>query len=351
MNQRVRGVLSVLLIALLCLYLEVPTPLRVIISSGRVAVTREFEDKPPEPKKLVVKKNDVDLVVKRRTLKPIINGIKTFVFFLGHARSGHSIVGSLLDGHPHIVIAHEFNIFTKLSKGFLAPTKPEIFSALWKNAKRSVISGKRAESTNKKGYTLLVDGLYQGTYVDHVDVIGDKKAASTTEMLVNQPGNWSNVLTTLSSFVDALKVIHMIRNPYDNIATTVLYTSSLRYDFKNAKGSNQTYQFDPDTIKQEIKRYFTYHQAIIDAKKTYNLNMVTIHGKDLISDPRGTLLKLCNHLGVNCSNNYLEICSNKIFKTESRTRRLIKWTDEQLRMIQENIEKYSILKDYNFDSM
>ena len=348
MNQRVRGGLTILLIALvLCLYLK--------IRSSRVVVTREEKSaaEPPEViKALVVKKNDSDVVAKGRLLEPIIDGIKTFVFFLGHARSGHSIVGSLLDSHPHVVIAHEFDIFAKLSsERFLTPTKPQIFNALWKNAKRAVITGKRAEPTNRKGYTLLVDGLYQGTYADHIDVIGDKKAGSTTKMLVDQPADWSNVLTTLSSFVDTLKVIHVIRNPYDNIATSILYTSSLRHNFGNTKRSNQTYQIDPDTIKQEIECYFTYHQAIVDAKKTYNLNMVTIHGKDLISDPRGTLLKLCNHLGVNCSNNYLEICSNKVYKTESRTRRLIKWTDEQLRMIQENIEKYGILKDYSFDSM
>ena len=40
--------------------------------------------------------------------KDVIDGIKMFVMFIGYPRSGHSIVGSLMDAHPHMVIANEF---------------------------------------------------------------------------------------------------------------------------------------------------------------------------------------------------------------------------------------------------
>ena len=35
----------------------------------------------------------------------VINRVKIYVFFVGVARSGHSIVGAILDSHPHIVIS------------------------------------------------------------------------------------------------------------------------------------------------------------------------------------------------------------------------------------------------------
>ena len=45
----------------------------------------------------------------------------TFCLFLGHARSGHSIVGVLLDAHPRIVLADEFDaleyVDARFSKG------------------------------------------------------------------------------------------------------------------------------------------------------------------------------------------------------------------------------------------
>jgi len=219
---------------------------------------------------------------------------------------------------------------------------------VWKN---TVVNRRRVASA--KGYTLSVNGLYQGNYEDHIDVIGDKKAGTTTSMLLNQPNKWSNVFNTLKSLINTttLKVIHVIRNPYDNIATNIMYSFNTKRQFGNAKQSNETFGVDFNIIDRKIKGYFSHYQAIIDAKKTYNLDIIEIHGRDLISDPRGTLLKMCNDLRVNCSNNYLEICSNKVFKTESRTRYMIKWSNRHLELIQENIMKFSSLKGYSFDSM
>ena len=45
------------------------------------------------------------------------------------------------------------------------------------------------------------------------------------------------------------------------------------------------------------------------------------------------------------------MCSNKIFKIEPRTRYMVQWTDKQLQAIQQNIDMYSNLKGYSFDSL
>ena len=79
--------------------------------------------------------------------------------------------------------------------------------------------------------------------------------------------------------------------------------------------------------------------------------MIEIHGKDFISDPKGTLSKICSSLGVTCYDDYLEICNSKLYKHESRTRHLLEWTEEQLARIQENIDKYTDLRQYSFHSM
>ena len=279
----------------------------------------------------------------------VIDQIKVFVFFLAYPHSGHSIVGSLMDSHPHIVISHEVDVFRKLSEGILSPTKQDIFNAVWKNTMQTIINGHRVE--NVKGYDLLVDGLYQGKYIDYIDVIGDKKGGGTIRLLSRKPKEWSRVYDILKSLNVKLKIIQVYRNPYDTIATTLLLRNSFKKKFANIKQHNITRKYSSVQVKFVIKDFFLHHNAIIDVKKMHNLDLIEIHGKDLISDPRGTLLKLCNHVGVNCSNNYLDICSDKVFKTESRTRRLMKWTDQQLKMIQQNIDKCTDLKGYNFDSL
>ena len=282
----------------------------------------------------------------------VIDRVKTFVFFVGHPCSGHSIVASLIDSHPHMVVSHEYTLFQKLSIGDLAPTKPEIFNSLWKRARAGAgVNGTRSLNYHKKGYNLFVDGLYQGEYVDYIDVIGDKRGDCTIEMFINHPSDWWSVYRILQSLNVTLKVIHVIRNPYDNIASLLFMFVGRTPDFGSVKQSNEIHTFNSDHVLDWIRLYFQLHKGIVKAKKIYNLDIIEIHGKDLILDPKGTLLKLCNRLGVACSDGYLEICSKKVYKTESRTRYMVKWADVQLKLIQQNIKKYSCLKGYTFDSM
>ncbi|XP_065896156.1 uncharacterized protein [Dysidea avara] len=281
--------------------------------------------------------------------KDVIDGVKTFVLFLGHAHSGHSIVGSLLDAHPHMVIAHEANVFEHLSKGTLEPKKVDIFNAIWRNTVKGTVHGKRV--TPVKGYSLLVQGLYEGKYVDHIDVIGDKKAGTTTSLLLTRQQKFLSSLETIKSFVDSVKVIHVIRNPYDNIATSVIYAmTSSREESTSIKESKEIFKTHHETVHNRIKRYFAYYKAIEDVKKLYNLDYIEVHGKDLVSDARGTISRMCDGLGVFCSDSYLDVCSDKVFKSESKTRYKIEWDKGHLDEIQRNIDEFSSLNGYTFDS-
>ena len=281
----------------------------------------------------------------------VIGRIKTFVFFVGYGRSGHSIIGSLMDSHPHMVISHEYDLFTKLSDGSLAANKTAIFNALWNNSRQTIISGLRAKSTKYKGYTLFVDGLYQGKYVDHIDVIGDKKGGTTSDLLAHNHERWLQSFNIVKSLNLSMKVINVIRNPYDNIATMAMYRATGKTKFGKLKQSNETFKVKSKIIKYYINFYFDLHKATESAIKTYNLDVIEIHGRDFILNPKGTLLKLCSSLGVTCYDNYLKICNDNIYKRESRTRHMLEWTEEQLNSIQRNIDEHSNLKGYNFYSI
>ena len=374
-GRRLFVLFIVLLVAPLCCYLLIPTgnqhvekeffkhiPVTVAVTKKNETedvVEAPMKDRPrrlPATQEATNKHKPEDVAetdeLKDTLPQSVIGGVKTLIFFLAFSHSGHSIVASLMDGHPHMVVSHEFDLFTQLTRKRPSPTKSEIFNALWNNTRRSVINGPRAENATRKGYTLFIDGLYQGKYVDYVDVIGDKKGQGTIEMLLWDPDEWLRVLNILKSLNTTLKMINVIRNPYDTIATSVLFMSKERsIGFGYIKQWNETHEVNSRIIMQEISHYFSLHKATLYAKEKYKLDTIEIHSKDLIIDPKGTLLKICNSLAVTCSNEYLEICNFKIFKSESRTRHLVKWTDTQLQMIQQNIDKYSNLKGYSFDSL
>ena len=287
-----------------------------------------------------------------------VEQIKTFIFFLGHARSGHSIVGSILDAHPHVILAHEAKLFMVISAD-LSSKKPRysnksmIFNALWNNSFHSSTFGLRTEEQNalRKGYTLAIDGLYQGTFVQPIQVIGDKSGGKTTALFLTNPLKWEQVFFKLKSMLNIpIKVIHVIRNPYDNIATSLLYKSK-GIKVSRVKQSNKSYKVDESILKHYIDKYFDFYQAIQNLKYKYNLNLLEIHGKDLIENPKTTILSMCNFLGLSCSNNYLETCSSKLFKTESKTRYKVAWTKEMISDVQDSIVNFKSLERYHsFDS-
>ena len=281
--------------------------------------------------------------------KDIIDRVKTFVFFLGHAHSGHSIVGSLMDAHPHMVVAYEANVFQDLCTGNLAPNKDDIFNRIWRNTVVGTMHGHRVNM--KKGYSLLVDGLYEGKYVDHIEVIGDKKAGTTTNLLARQEDKFLNSLATMKSLVDSVKMIHVIRNPYDNIATSLMYAKiSSQRQVTSVKNSKEIFKTDNASLSRQIKSYFKLYEAVEHAKKSYKLDYIEVHGNDLVSDARGTISRMCNGLGVFCSDSYLDVCSDKVFKTESKTRYKINWDKEHIDEVQRNIDRFSTLNGYTFDS-
>ena len=62
----------------------------------------------------------------------VIDGVKYFVYFVGRAHSGHSTVASMLDSHPHMIVAHEAQLFHDLQHDPTCYTsKAAVFNELW----------------------------------------------------------------------------------------------------------------------------------------------------------------------------------------------------------------------------
>ena len=107
--------------------------------------------------------------------------MKTYVIFIGHSRSGHSIVGSLLDAHPEVIVTHEhgtkWNLFQEgAEKGPKWDAQKLLFYfRILERSRFQATFGLRAdkppkvEGTNYT-YNYFVRGQWQGQFRDKITV-------------------------------------------------------------------------------------------------------------------------------------------------------------------------------------
>src|SRR5688572_9593174 len=66
--------------------------------------------------------------------------VRGYCMFVGYPRSGHSLVGSLLNAHPNVVIAHELDALKYVERGV---SRGGLFSLILRRDRRFAEMGRR----------------------------------------------------------------------------------------------------------------------------------------------------------------------------------------------------------------
>lgn len=260
---------------------------------------------------------------------------KKALFFIGYPRSGHSIIGSILNAHPNTMIAHE-----------IMPGPQFFFSP------RSFLKQIWDRATSFEAYPM--PGLFQGSYEGEILVVGNKRGMGTSEFVGQDP---YSALTQMHRLVSSmhmqLRWIHVQRNPYDNIATMALrliYPDSASYkQFRKSNNVNSTLKSGiRNKIQHAIKVYFdlsNYGVSFIRNKYSQN-ELFTLYYEDFIDHPRESIENMCIFLGLDPRPDFLDITSGYINKSTSDTRDSFIWKRELVEKIQEEMKKYLWMERY-----
>lgn len=279
-----------------------------------------------------------------------IESVEAFVFFVGWQRSGHSIIGSLLDGHPDAIIAHEYFLFSNFIQFMYMPdAKRQLFTSLYQNSAFDARTGSRSQYHNEKGYNLHLPQSWQGHF-RKLRVIGDKTAGDVTNAFLWESVVFRYMLKKLSQIVGVpLKVINVVRNPFDMIATLTLYRGSSDLNVKvpateeKKYNNSQVLEWSTNVILKKTRAIYQMEQM------DYNWNFLRMYSEDFIRDPKSVMKSLCTFIGLECTEEYLELCANKTFKTVSASRHLIAWNPSIVQRINNNIQAIPFLNRYSFD--
>lgn len=244
--------------------------------------------------------------------------VRTFCLFVGYPRSGHSMVGSLLNAHPDVVISHELDVLRYVDLRF---RREQLYHLILEKDRAFAAAGRAV----KRGFDYNVPEEWQGRYRNLL-VIGDKRGNSSIRRLDKHP----DVLDRLRRTVDVeVRIIHVARNPFDNITTMA---SRARCGLDKA-----------------IDRYFRLCDAISRIKgRTARGEVLDTSHEALIADPAGRLTELCAFLGVEASSSYLEHCASVVYSQPSRTRGQGAWTPERIERVERGIDEHDFLQGYSY---
>jgi hypothetical protein len=239
----------------------------------------------------------VGSAVRSRRYRDDLASVESFLVFVGHPRSGHSLVGSLLDAHPEMVVSHELDVLKYLEAGY---RRAQLLTLVLEHARANADAGRKSW-----GYSYAVPGQWQGRWT-RLAVVGDKRGRMTTHRLHLRPGLLDELERTVGVPV---KVVQVVRNPYDNVATM------------HTRGGGE--------IGTQVARYAEL-SATVDAVAAGRdgAGFHRMYHEDLVADTPAVLTDLCRFLGVDAPADWLAACDGIVNPSPHRTRDGVDWTPQ-----------------------
>ena len=249
---------------------------------------------------------------------PVGPELEAVCVFVGYPRSGHSLVGALLDAHPDVVIAHQADLIRLVSDGV---ERGELVATLVSD------SAHRAEEGRRQGrYSYAVEGQWQGR-VRALRVIGDANAGKTSRRLARDPAAVEHATQVMGA---PLRLVHVTRNPHDNIATLS--------------------QRPEHTMGTAIETYDVLAGIVARLIERGEPPVLTLRHESLIEAPQHELVRLCGYLGVEPDPDYLDACAGIVFRSPRRTRDEVSWTGDDIESVEALIGRRSFLQGYTFET-
>ena len=246
-----------------------------------------------------------------------IEQIKALAILIGGQWSGGTLIGAMLDAHPDIVIATEFNLLQQFKNGLSLKQAARLMLF---NARMFVRNGARWT-----GYHYDIPGQYQGRYRT-LKIIGDKKAQSSAQLLY---ANIGLIGEMQEKYGRPVRLIHAVRNPYDTLAMMVLKQGV--------------------SMDQALESFEKICDGAAFAYRRYPGQVLLIRQEDLKKEPRHTIRRLMAFLETECMDDYIKACAGKIYAEPSRPRLSVQWTRDQRSRIDDLIDRHEFLNGYAFD--
>jgi len=351
----------------------------------------------------------------------VYDSIESFLFFTGYPRSGHTLIASLINAHPNVMISNEINILPKIfgyakenecdgdwisgrarwraSGGAttLLPrdrweilgsvTESAVIAAVRKRTKvrrllreRGLLDGDE-EDLDENGLAVRhvsfdyeVPNAHQGIYTC-LRVVGDKKGPGTVSILkADFDEATAGLQAVFGESEYRLTFLHVLRNPFDMIATAIARSADLATGHR-AQDVDNVDKLDQSALRQQLdsknatrgtgKAWLPYYDAKVARWKrafllserllavpttTLNATYLTVHLADLVADPATTLTNIASFLQLPAPQSWLDAASSIVFPSEFQSRHLLHWPRTKIEELESFFRAHPLLARYTFAS-
>lgn len=244
-----------------------------------------------------------------------LSAAERFVVFVGNPRSGTTLVRSLLNAHPSVLISNEVHVLRCIAAG-----------ESWNSVLGRILDNERQFSAQPvwTGYDYNVPQVGSAVAQPSIRVIGDKKACRTSQLIEADPTlirrlqDWSRL---------PVRFIHCVRHPFD-VITTKTRRNGL-------------------PLRQNIDRYFRSEQAAISVHDAVgDESYLRIYQEDLIDRPEHVLQELLQFIGLDAFDSYVRACRSVIYDKPRNSRHGIKWPASDIVEVEKRTKRFPHLHSY-----
>jgi hypothetical protein len=273
-------------------------------------------------KELNVTRNRVRSSVAARRYPGMFDRVRTFCFFVGHNKSGTSMLGGLLDAHRNVILSDEVDVLQYIEAGL---EREQIFHLLRKGAeaeaRKSRVTARRLEP-----YSYSVSGGWQGR-CDTPLVVGDSATGTSTRRLENNPALLQQLASTMEGV--EVKLVQVIRNPFDPISVMMV------------RGGR--------SFQNSIDHYFDACATLREIRDRVGTALLPVRHEDFVADPEAGLTRICAFLGVDAPEDYLAACARIIRRTPDRSRDIVEWSHPWIALVEERMKAFDFLRGYSYE--
>jgi hypothetical protein len=292
---------------------------------------------------------EVNVTVSAKSLA----NLSSFVLFVGHPRSSHSLVGFILDSHPNMLVANEVDLIQRMrsrtnplwADNCLASNAPDVCAdrttaGLYRALlERSLQYAASAGAHHDYDYTMHG----QGTWTD-LRVIGDKKGGATAAYLAR---DFERTLADFRLIESAtglpLRIVRVVRNPFDNIATLVR-----RQHFAKSYLENKQSMADVDErrVRDHVHSFFVAEDAMDRLLALDMFAHLLIHADQLLTDTAVELQRWCTFFDVPFDECWAQRVAATLYAEPFPARDFLRWSNATRALVIEQCRERPLYRRY-----